>query len=422
MRLLVLSAWLIAASSAGSGPGAPGPAAAADAPADTTAPRTLSDYLRLARATNASLKAASTRARAAQERVGVARGYPDPTLLYGYYVTPDAIRGRQEFRLQQEIPFFGKRGLRGEVAARQAGMASRMADAMVLEVDFEVKMVFYQYVGLTETARVLENEADLLRRMRDIARVRYSSGSAEQQEVLKIEVALSRVADEKTLNDREIAAARARLNELIARDASSPLPAPAWSIPDVSAIDRVALADSALARRPEIAGAREEIAMAGASRRLAKREYIPDFMLGVNYEFGAQVEDWWELMAGVNLPIWIGKRRAMVREAEAMQESAGYRLQEETLRTLREVETATARARAARERFERYRTTILPQAEAAFASSEASYRTGRVDFLDYLDSERMLLEMRKDYAMVKADLGMQLAALERAIGSDHDRK
>lgn len=400
------------------GPGLAVGAGVAGTVADSTAPRTLEDYLSLARRANVTTRVAATRAVAARERVGVAKGYPDPTLAYGYYAAPEAMEGRQEIILQQEIPFPGKRGLRGEVAARQAGMASRMADAMVLEVELDVKMAFYQYVGLAETARVLEAEVDLLGRMRGVAQVRYESGTAEQQEVLKVEVALSRLADETTLNRREIAAVRARLNELIAREASSPLPAPAWSVPDMSAIDHAAIADTALIRRPEIAGAREEIAMAEASRRLAKREFIPDFMLGVDYEFGADDEDWWELMAGVNLPIWIGKRRAMVREAEAMRESAEYRLQEETLRILREVETAAVRARAARERLERFDNAILPLAEQAFSASEAGYRTGRVDFLDYLDSERMLLEARKDYAMVIADLGMQMAALERAIGSD----
>jgi outer membrane protein, heavy metal efflux system len=387
---------------------------AADTSAD--APSTLDEYRTLVRANNASVATVVASARASRERVGVAKGYPDPTLLYGYHTAPDALKGRQELTLQQEIPFPGKRGLRGDIASREASMAEQMSDVMLLDVDFEVKMAFYQYVGLTEVARVLESEADLLRRMRDVAKVRYESGAAEQQDVLKVDLTLSRLADETTVNGREIAATRARLNELIGRDAASPLANPSWSPPDASVLDRAALADSALIHRPEIARARQEIALADASRRLAKREYIPDFMLGVNYEFGADQEDWWELMAGVNLPIWIGKQRAMVREAEAMQQSAEYHMREETLRTLTEVEAATVRALAARERLERFENAILPQAEAAFASSEASYRTGRVDFLDYLDSERILLEMRRDYAMVRADFGMQLAALERAVG------
>ena len=390
--------------------------AAADAPADSTVPRTLDDYLALARSANASVHAASARALAARERVGVVKGMPDPSLVYGYYVSPDAIQGRQEIILEQQIPFFGKRGLRGEVGTRAANMEARMADATALDVALDVKTAFYRYVGLTETARVLETEAGLLHRMRDVAQVRYASGTSEQQEVLKVELSLSRLADETTLNRREIAATRARLNELIGRDATTPVADPTWSTPDAAAIDALALPDSALARRPEVAFAREEIAMATASRRLAKREYIPDFMLGVDYEFGIGEDGWWELMEGVNLPIWIGKRRAAVREAEAMQQSAEYRLHAETLRTSREVEESGERARAARERYDRFRTSILPQAEAAFSSSEAGYRTGRVDFLDYLDSERMLLEMRKEYAMVIADFGMQLAELERAVG------
>jgi outer membrane protein TolC len=141
-------------------------------------------------------------------------------------------------------------------------------------------------------------------------------------------------------------------------------------------------------------------------------------MLGFDYEFGAGYEGWWELMAGVNLPIWLGKRAAMVREAEAMQKSAQYELTAATLRSDREVEEAAARARAARERYDRFKTSIIPQAEAAFSSSEAGYRSGRVEFLDYLDSERTLLETRREFASVISDLGMEMARLERAAASE----
>ena len=92
----------------------------ASAPADTTSPRTLDDYLRLARSTNASLHAAQYRAAGAKERVGAAGALPDPTLQYGYYVSPDPLKGRQEFILAQEFPFFGKRGLRRDVSASDA--------------------------------------------------------------------------------------------------------------------------------------------------------------------------------------------------------------------------------------------------------------------------------------------------------------
>ena len=395
----------------------PGVSLGADAPADTTTPRTLDDYLRLARVANAGLQAANFRALGAKEGLGAAGALSDPTLRYGYYVSPDVMKGRQELILAQEFPFFGKRGLRHDVSSSDARIEAHNAHATALDVDFGVKSAFYQYVGLTETARVLESESDLLHRMREVAQVRYEAGTSEQQELLKIELSLSRLADETTINTRDIASTRAFLNELIGRTASSPLDDPQWSIPDVTAIDALAMPDSARARRPEVAAAREQLVRAQTSQRLASKEYIPDFMLGVKYEFGAGQDGWWEPMAGVSLPLWLGKRSAMVHEAEAMRQGAEYEVQAATLRTDREVEDAAARARAARERFDRFKTAIIPQAEAAFSSSEAGYRTGRVGFLDYLDSERTLLETRRDYAMVIAELGAQMAALERAVAA-----
>jgi outer membrane protein TolC len=179
-----------------------------------------------------------------------------------------------------------------------------------------------------------------------------------------------------------------------------------------------ALVDSALARRPEMASARAGVEMADRSRSLAGKEYWPNLLVGFMYEFGADRDDMWEVIAGIDIPIWIGKRNAQAREAEAMQTGATHTLRAETLRTRREVREAWERVRAGEERRVRFETVILPQAEQTFQSSEAGYRAGRVDFIDYLDSERVLLATRREYYDVIADLGAHLALLERAIAAD----
>jgi cobalt-zinc-cadmium efflux system outer membrane protein len=129
------------------------------------------------------------------------------------------------------------------------------------------------------------------------------------------------------------------------------------------------------------------------------------------------MDDSWEIMAGLNLPIWLGKRRAMSREADAMRESAEYGLEAARIGVARDLEVSIRGVRAARERLQRFEREILPRAEQAFASAEAGYRAGRIDFLDYLDGERMLLAMRREYYGVVSELGAQTAALERAVGN-----
>ncbi|MCI0452006.1 MAG: TolC family protein [Candidatus Latescibacteria bacterium] len=385
------------------------------------APSTIEDYLTIARANNAGVASSSALARAARERVGVATGFPDPSLLYGYYLTAPAFEhqesmdGRSELFLMQPVPFPGKRGLRGDVAAREADAGARAHDAVVLDLDYQVKRAFYQFVRVVEVESVLVQERALLRDMQDVTRVRESAGTAPQQDVLKLDLAIAELEDELTMVEHEDDRTRALLNELLGRDAHAPLPPPSWRPPDTALSEVGTLADSALVRRPEMRAAANQLAAAESSRRLAKREYWPDFVLGMKWEFGADMDDAWELMAGIDLPIWLGKRRAMVRAAEATQEAARYRLRADSLRVRREVEDAVHGVRSARERLERFETRILPRAEQTFRSSEAAYRAGRVEFIDYLDSQRTWLALRREYFGVIAELGMESAAFERAI-------
>lgn len=401
----------------------------AEVPADTTAPRTLNDYLALASRVNPSLKSAAARARAAHERVGVARGYPDPVLLYGYYFDADdsghqlSMKGRSEFTLMQEIPFFGKRGLHGDVATSDARVVSLAADAMALDLEYEVKMAFFELVRTNQVDSLLQEERALVERMREVSFQRYSSGTAEQYEVLKLDVTIAQIDDQAAMNEHDRDIVSARLNELIGRDAASPLPAPQWSAPETRGVEAAAVVDSAIVRRPEIAAAQAEIDAAEFSRRAAHKEYFPNFMLGLNWEFGGQKDafgqqmgDSWEVMAGMTLPVWFGKTRAAAREAQARRESAEHGLDAARLHVSRDVEASTHGVRAARERVARFEREILPRAEQSFRSAESGYRAGRTDFLDYLDSERMWLAMRKEYCGAIAELGVGMAALERALG------
>ena len=60
---------------------------------------------------------------------------------------------------------------------------------------------------------------------------------------------------------------------------------------------------------------------------------------------------------------------------------------------------------------------LIPQAEQSRDSSEAAYKTGKVTFLELLDSERVLLNIRYGYAKVKSEYLAALAGMERALGA-----
>jgi hypothetical protein len=60
----------------------------------------------------------------------------------------------------------------------------------------------------------------------------------------------------------------------------------------------------------------------------------------------------------------------------------------------------------------------LPQAEQAFKASEIGYLTGKVDFLNLLESERMVLMVKIGYFKAISNLSKSLARLERIVGKD----
>ena len=63
-----------------------------------------------------------------------------------------------------------------------------------------------------------------------------------------------------------------------------------------------------------------------------------------------------------------------------------------------------------------YRTTVIPQAEAATESSLASYRSGAVDFMTVIDNQMGVNRYRQELLALDATEGRSWAELEMLIG------
>jgi outer membrane protein TolC len=245
----------------------------------------------------------------------------------------------------------------------------------------------------------------------------YAVGSAVQQDVLRAQVEVARMAEEIIRMRQERVAAVARLNALLGREAMRPvgvleLPEPAGRLPEAES-----LIARALATRPALRAGTERVAAAAASLRAARRELYPDLQVGVAYQARPAFEDMMSIMIGVNLPLFAGsKQLAMRREMAAMRDMSQAELtnlRNET--TARIIET---RARAARDRnlAHLYRTSILPQARAAVQASLASYRVGRVSFMQLVDNQMTVNGYETETYRLIADYHQAVGELEVLVG------
>jgi outer membrane protein TolC len=120
----------------------------------------------------------------------------------------------------------------------------------------------------------------------------------------------------------------------------------------------------------------------------------------------------------VNLPIWFGKYKAASREAEFRFASARNARFDLENRLRAELAEALYQYRDAGRRAELYRESLLPLAEQSLDVTLQAFTSGRVEILDLIDAERMLLDLRLSEARAHADRMQSMARLEKLVGRE----
>ncbi len=420
MRTAVLSALLLA--SAGG---------AVRAQEISTGPITLEAVTAAALRDNPELKAARKALEAAAQLPAQAGALPDPALTVTHMTTPVQTKAGpldDKISLTQKFPFPGKRGLGRDAAAAEAEVARQAARAKALEIAARAARAFYDLYYVERSLEILGEQQEVLDGIARVANDKYAVGKAPQAMVFKAQVELAKLGEE-LLTARELReSARAALNALLNRPPAAPLgapraPAAAPAVPEADRLEALALE-----ARPELLALKALEAKREKERKLALRQYFPDLMLGYEYTFigsgttamSYDGRDAKGVMAGINLPLWLGRNRAAVKGKEAARDAARATLEDMTNQTRWQVRDLWAKADTAARLLALYDTTVLPQASAALEAMQAAYGADKAGFLDLLDSQRTLLDSELQQAANRAALAVALAELDRVTGTGPD--
>jgi len=384
----------------------------------------LRDLVKSALKDNPELKEAEAAWKASLKKTRVVSALPDPNLAATAFLESVETRvGPQEavLILTQKLPWFGKLSAAGQAALEEALEKAWTWRSLQRETVLRVKKTFYDLVYLFEALKITDEDISTLRRYEAIALTRYGTGKGIQQNVLKVQSETTRLNERRIVLLRQRDVGRRKLARLV----GSPLGTVELDFGDQPLPD----VDLRLEDLYGKVSSREGV-------RLAKKQYWPDFNLGLNYIVVGDREDPEGLLnppedngkdaigvlASINLPIWYHKLRAGVDEArlEEYRARAAYARQEDSV--LYEVQDAYINLESLREQLDLYRHALIPQAEQSMESSEAAYETGKLTFLELLDSERFLLNVRYGYAKIKSDYLGAHADMERALGTRFPEK
>jgi outer membrane protein TolC len=367
--------------------------------------------------------------KAAEYKIRSVKGLPDPMVKYGHFGESVETRvGPQEnvFGASQKIPFPGKLGLKGKSQGKHAEMLKEKYEAAKREVIKNVKFVYYDIFWVDKAIQITEGEKAILESLEKVAQRKYESNLTPQADVIKAQVELSRLIDKLLLLRQNRNSLVAKLNSILNRARDSELGSVTNAEPTNFEYEISQLQEIAKGSRQELIAANLDIERASYEKSLARMDYLPDFTFGFDYiQVGSgettmpnDGQDAWMGSVAVNIPIWFDKLNAQNKEKKALLEAARKNYENVGNSVTYEVEDLYFKILTYKDIISLYKTALIPQSEQAFDAAKTGYETGKVDFLNWLDAERILLQTRLAYYKAIADYQKSIAYLERVVGQD----
>lgn len=332
-----------------------------------------------------------------------------------------AMQTRYSF--SQMFPYPGKLPLQKHIALKEALMAEEELRITEIGIIKMIKEAYYEYQMITESIKIVEEIKDLLSATAKTAEIKYSTGDVSQQDVIKAQLEVSMLINEAINLKAEREVTAAEIKALLNRSQDTTLPEPDKISPDKVSISKSylridALTAKALKNNPSLRLMRYGTEEEDLKAELTKKNYYPDFMLGIapiqrNGRF-----DSWDAMFQINIPIWRSKYDKQVSEAVSTAEVMKSRLRSEEYIKTAEVKEWIVKVETADKIWELYETTLMPQSELSFNSALKNYQAGKVDFITLLDTERLLKKTKMDYINALITYHKRVAALEWVTGGN----
>ncbi len=361
---------------------------------------------------------------AARRRVDPARTLADPSASLVYQNDGRSVSlGKAEgsfvgLMLSQPLSWPGKLALAGKTSASeaseiQAGMLSRAA----LAVEARIRNAWYDAVLARALDRLIEERRATAKQIESTARDRYVAGLAVQQDVLRAQIELTRIDELKASQRAVIAGRLAELNGLLGRPQDAALDTASELPPVVPLPEAATVVSSVLARSPEAAAAQRGIETGRLRVEMAKKNFLPDFVVsaGSMYRGNFSMGPMWQAGVGVSLPVWTNKRQQN-QLAEAQARVAGQSSETEVIRRDLELRTRErlAQLETANEVALLYREKIIPLDQLSYESALTSYQNGKVPFITVFDAVNALYSDRATHLVRIAEAAKWRVAIDEA--------
>jgi outer membrane protein TolC len=377
---------------------------------------------------NREILAAQKRYEASRQRPSQASSLPDPTVSVGYTSNggpwPVAGIGHEPtsnagLTISQEMPFPGKRTLRGEIAAKEADAEFERYLAVRLNVVSRLKQAYHELHHSTVGIAFVKRYQDVLRNILRISEARYAVGRAAQQDIFKAQTQFSIFETQLLRYQQERDSKEIEIGALLNRPAAGRIEVPEDMAPGELTVTLEEMLAHARTQAPALAREQKVVERDDLAASLARKSYYPDYTVSGGYFNQGGLPPMWQFRVDFRLPAWFWtKQRAEVNEQVYTANRARHDYEAADVGIQASIREEYTLAATARKLVDLYQKSVIPEAQLALESSIASYQTGALDFLSVFSNFMNVVDYELMYHEEVMQFHVALAKLEELTGME----
>lgn len=378
-------------------------------------------YLKVAAENNPGLKAKYAEFEASLQKAAQVGALPDPTLSFGYFIAPVETRvgpQRAKLSLSQMFPWFGTLAAKRDVATLEAESKYQIFLNARNELYFKVKSAWYPLYEVERKLLLEMENKEILSSYKRLSNTAFKNNRGAMTDVIRTDIMLEDAITEIELLKEKRQPLLIHFNKLLNRPELEEV-----TVSDSLFLNEVPInyrKDSLLLVNPMLTSIDSRIEAAIVQEKLAHKQGLPKFGIGLDYVLvdkrtdvimPGNGNDILMPMVSMSLPIFRGKYKAAVREAQSMQKALKFSKEDFENNLVVSYESTFYELNRANELYEHYDGQIVHTKQVIRLLLIAYSNSGR-DFEEILRMQQQLLKYETAKVGVVKDFYTALAKLD----------
>ena len=377
---------------------------------------------------NLEVLAAEKAYQAAKEKIKVSGVLPDPMIETSFSINPLETRNgpvENQIMLGQKFPMWGKLRKERSIERIKSEISRLNLETTKVKVSFLLRNYLADHSKFTESLEILKQYQIDLETFQTIAQSQYANGiGLTQHPIIKLQIEESIV--ETKINKLESALER-NINDLQVLYDGQFLFSQVISDFDliIESLSKDQWVDLANSKSPKYLQAQARVAVASDQYKLSKLKNYPNLVAGMTYsivgptDLGGAVSsgaDALGVKVGINVPLWFRKNKAKVKAASFIQKQQEELLSDTWNKIEFDILSIIKELSEVKETYTLYNDSIIYETDQMLSSAYSAYETGKISFLDLLDSIRLGVKVKLEFEDIKAKQTTLVAKLYQSTG------